>query len=505
MNNILIINVDPNYRSAYSTLISLGLKKKYKLSRITLITSNGNEHFEDLDLFENIHIINTGEFLNKVKMLSSNSLEKEIRKFLMPVLNTKWDLVLNLSSNRLGAIFCTFFRAILIAGPNLTKDLVKFQYDSFSSFHLSALTEDNLSYFNPLYLYQEILSSQKIEIDYQHLLDHLRSKIIEDKIKLLKSTTKKQNVILLDLNIEQQDKIHSINFLVNIYKEISKSDLFVPVLMAADVKQESYVINKLRDSMDDDIFLVEYDFKGIIPLMLCADSIITGDLYHKTLSDLCQLKSILITDSYNFNYNDISALQNSLFFKINQFNSEVTNSILSCLQLQLCQKPIDRGTSTESFIGITHITDQLPHIAALPINGQADEDLEKLVRFSLEANYLFRLSKKMKFKEASFNDKFSEQAQICRIKIKESFNRFLKTIKEDINNEQMIKVEINQLCLENPLFALGINYRIEFCKSGVQLSTTQFLEEAKEVIKDIFEYLNDIEKNSNSVVLSLKP
>lgn len=505
MNNILIINLDQNYRSAYSVLIALALDNQFKLAEITLITSSDNEIYESLELFKNIHRINPGGFLNKVKSFSSTSLEREIKIFLMPVLNTKWDLVLNLTSNRLGAIFCSFLRSNKFAGPCLTNDLEKFEYDCFSSYHLSTLTEENRGYFHPLYLYKEILNNHRIQLDFKSPLAPFRNSVAEEKFKLLRTSSEKKYIVLLDLGLEQQDKIHSINFLVNLHKEIQKSEQFVPVLITKDVSQESFVINKLRDNSSDDIFLIEYDAKGIIPTLLCVDIFITGDHYLMALSDICDLKTIMISEKEDFNFSEASIKQDSLTIKIRQFNSEVINSILGGISFQVNHKMLEKNSSTEVFVARTNYVNDFPQLLPLVSSIKTDSELEKLICFLIDSNYLLRLNKKVYLKNNHFAEKLMEQVQLKRLSVKESFNRFLKAIKSDISDDKIIKNKIQELCAECSLFAIGIAFKLEFIQDGTNFTTMQFLEVSKDVIKDIFEYLSEIEEHSHNALTNLKP
>src|SRR4051812_30992680 len=108
MNKILIINIDPAYRSAYTALLVASLKKDHPLLNCTLITDTSNEGMSKTGLFENVLSFDVQKFFQDTKNSPNETLERELKRLVTPVLNVEWDTVVNLSSNMLGSMLTHF-------------------------------------------------------------------------------------------------------------------------------------------------------------------------------------------------------------------------------------------------------------------------------------------------------------------------------------------------------------------------------------------------------------
>lgn len=496
MNRILIINIDTNLRSAYSSSVAIALKRKFKLAQITLITSIENEHFESIEIFENIHKIDTVKFLKKAQLYSRSTLEREIRNFLIPVINGKWDSVINLSGNRLGAIFNNLIKSKIKIGSTIDDDFINLKYDSLEAFSLSQFVDANVGIAHCKSIYRRLVSTYFSDLNFDDLYLHLESESINQKFNDLKHKLSRKHIILIDMDLIISKINDAAQFLIMLYKNLYSHHDFIPVLITSKLESSNYLPQTLREHLNGEIYLIEYKIKSVLPLLLGCKLLLTDNIYLKTLNEEIDGQTVLLSCEQNIDFSIIP--KNGVFIYLPELNFEFCELIINILDEEILEVRKNISLNKNQFY-----IPSLKNSQSILKNDPRNPLFESYVKYILNYSYYHYLTTKTL--EQSFLSvfNFSNIANNEKNIIKEAFNSFIFSLKNNQNVEMQLANEIDKLKSSSVLIFIGLSYHIDYKNNGESITTKQFLEITKELVSEVFSFLQQLTNlNTKDIAIS---
>lgn len=294
----LIINIDHTYRSVYSGSIVASLLKKIPSLEITGLISSPNDLLETTGHFKKIHFFDTEAFFNGTKNLTNNDIEKALERVLAPVKDTKWDVVINLSSNLLGCLMLNFLNAKEVRGTSLDQNLANFKHSDLSSFYLSQIPDDFSNYFHFTYLYRSMLKRFE-EITLTSVLEGKMAQEFVNYFENLKKKNGKSEIVLIDSNLTTSQRPDEIMFVTNLFQKFQEDKKLLPILIGPDLDESHPLMRKLQETVKGEIYALSSENQAQLSLVGIASLVITDSLYLKSVADISMKPSILISQTMN--------------------------------------------------------------------------------------------------------------------------------------------------------------------------------------------------------------
>ena len=380
MNQVLLINIDTSYRSLYSASVAQLFLQKDPQSCLTLITVRGNEVLSQTGLFEKIYFIDPVEFFRFASAASDEATEKEIVRFLTPVLGLEWSSVINLSSNLLGAYYTYFLNHKEIFGPHYKNDLTDLRQTNFHSYLLANLPNEHSSYGHISSLYKKLLNFSVDSGPRPFVLgaEHLE---VQKRFSKLKVLSKRSGIILIDAGMKLKGHDRAISFLTQYFKDLMAGDKFLPVLLGHGSDAESFIVDRLRSLFPGEFHMVSADPLGLLCVLSSVSLVVTDDLALKTLSDLCLKPSIFIHKGEQLPVGDYSVTEGSHLFHVPDYLPDLGASVLEVSEKILGSAPLKKR---DNEIKIYQTVTSNAEAVLEPLNGGG----EAFTRFWLAKKYL---------------------------------------------------------------------------------------------------------------------
>ncbi|HXH73693.1 MAG TPA: hypothetical protein VNJ08_01915 [Bacteriovoracaceae bacterium] len=487
MNKILLINIDEPHRSLYSVQAIALLREQHPLAQITIIVSKGCEAIENNRLCNPIHFIDVEKFFQDTSNFSNDSLEKEIKRLLTPVINDYWDLIINLSFNALGSSFVFFLRSKEIMGPHMTHDNQIIDHESFYSFLLSQSLNYQDTCYHYAWLYQNIVSPLATP-DLSEFLKSMKSTELNQRMKSIVSAENKKGVVLIDTNIGESRNLTNVHFITDLVKGFKSKGSYVPVLFSQNTEDDSFLIDRLRDSLQGEIYLLDVQQGGHLQIMSSVSCVLTSDFYVKTLADLAGTPSVLLAQG-SLPVCDFSILPGSCYVRLDGYSSELSDVISELPEKILSGEPLNNTSNVKVYQTFEHA--HLPLMR--PEQNCQDEDL---ARWWLSIRYLSNILNAVPPDMGLNPNTYINSMQKERTQILEGFSMRLSEIKASTNGNYTILVSES----DHGVLALGLKFA-QF-NSGISgpMKAKQALEILHALFKGILEFLSNEEATYSKVV-----
>lgn len=372
---VLLFNIDHPYRSIYTGAIAAALKKKVPSVQITAFISGPNELLETTGQFQKLHFFDTQTFFEQARGLNSEEIESKMKRAVQPLLNTEWDVAINLSSNLLGSVFSSFVKSREIRGPSMDDDFQTMKHSDPSAFLLASASEDFSSNLHFTYLYRSMLRRFE-EITLTSVWDRKIKDEYAQFIGELKRKNGKSQIVLIDAGMARSHSVNDVNFVARLYSEISSHKDFLPILLGNDLRPDHPLVTQLQATMKGEILSFMPQNKAQLSVISESALVITDDLYLKAATDVSMKPSLLFTGSVNLE--DYAVTKGSLQI-VRQNNDDAIGSAI----VQLLEKALHPSMTLSSELeGVdiyeTITFNQLPLITPAT-NGGTDQYAEWLL------------------------------------------------------------------------------------------------------------------------------
>ncbi|MBY0516461.1 MAG: hypothetical protein K2P81_06110 [Bacteriovoracaceae bacterium] len=478
MIRILLINLDSNDYAGYSSLVACSLFNLNKETKLSLICTEGKEVYESLGVFERVYQIDQED------VLGANSLQI-ISEKLPELFSSEWSYVINNSRDTDSAGLASSIKAKEKVGP--TRDRTKEIGISHNSFFSFLLTEKSSGHF-PLHISQIYFEIVSYHNEIKSVPTVWSSKHIDDlkfKLKRVLEKRSKKHFVLVDTELGRVNNVGNINFFLNFVKTIDESPEFSPLLFTKNIDNDSFIIDKLRSSLGDELHVVAVEDKSLLQLLSNVELVVTDSYAVKTFADLVSTPTLFINSMNelplsNYSINERSVLINSVV-KNSKFVEECLKAcrlILSKQTDQLADLPVNSfrtivqdGKSLLSPLGPISSTHELEYY-----------------RWMLSVKYLSFLEK-LEMPEVKINSKkYSEIINSERTSIKEVFNLLLDKVKDKESYDSLDPFLKGKLEKSSDVLLLALSYS-QFNNNSSPHSLKKFLTDAKPVIKDLMVFL----------------
>ncbi len=387
MKRILIINIDPPHRSAYSATVGALLKKKYPSAQISIVVSAANELFHTVEVFEKVLLLDVDVFFSTTIGLSNEEIEEKMRNYLGPFIDVKWDLVVNLSSNLLGTIYTCFLNYKTISGPYSKADDPTIEYSNLSSLLLMNVPDQHENYFHFLYLYKDIAG-----IYYElPVKSHFEEKLDREfnlKMESLFKKSGKRQIVLIDADMKENENVTDFGFLAELYKKFDNDPHLMPLFFSMDPEGESQILSYFKDLNSGEVNFVKCQNKGQLYLIGHCAIVVTDNLYLKALADIASTPSIIIGRGSELPLSDFSAIHKSCLIFFKQSGQELPDVILKLSIRILKGGELGPMNSEEFEIYETVVYEALPVLQILKENSNMSSTYKEYVKWWLHLKFM---------------------------------------------------------------------------------------------------------------------
>ncbi len=479
MNSILIVNLDPDFRSAYSVLVAASLIKLNNTVKIS-IACVSDDLFHSLGIFENVYKLTESEFKKK-----DNSLK--IKRKHPSLYETSWDFVINHSSNNQAAWIISDLQVGEVFGAYVNDKMKsEVSHNVFLSYLLSEEEKLDVLPCHISQIYSEIVNLYSTSLQLPSAWGQGQMDEVAERFSKLKNEKKKSKAILIDSGLKGQNNLGDMSFLLKLFKTIDQNSDYLPILYSKDVDADSFVITKLKEIMKEDMAIVSASDQGILGLLSNIDLVITDDINLKTRSDLSNCPSLYLSRNESLPMADFSIHPESLFYSCGSLTNEI---LKTCLEL--CLFIFKKIQFTDLNLGdaevyMTICEDSRCTLAPLNMECQSSE----FYSWCLSFRYISRLENmecpEVKINPAFYCEKVREELK----SIKEIMSMLLERIK---TSDQMDDELLNQIENASGPLKLALK-RIEFKDKYSSNSIKSFLSDAKPAVKDLIDFLTHEEK-----------
>lgn len=361
---ILMVNIDHAHKSVYTGLVASALRMKIPHAKITALLSTPNDFLETNPDLEAVHFLDTQTFFDRTKDLSDEKIEEEMVRALGPLGDTEWNVVINLSSNLLGSIFCRFLNAKESKGALLDPGLERLNQSDLFSFILTDLSERYGAYLHFLFLYRNMLRrfedvtltshwGQGIGEEFKAYFTDLKKKEGKEKLVLIDTTS-------LPLRSKEME------LMLTLVKSLKEDPTTFPVLLGHGLDDGHPLIIFLKERLSGTITALSFQNKASLSVIGLGSLLITGDVYHKSIADVAGVPSVYL--SKKLDLENFSTVPGSVML------CEDWRDISSSLMLDLIEKVLHSGAiaiSDSQEIFETIIDNNLPLLAPV-IDSRTD-------------------------------------------------------------------------------------------------------------------------------------
>lgn len=489
MKKILIISIDQPFRAIYAALIAHAIKENTHWVKISAILRQEADIFKETDTFDQILNLDVNGFTAKAKNLSRDFYDKELKSKIVPILNTNWDLIINISEHPIALTITSFLKTQEFKGAYIDKNKEMIVYSNFCSYLLSNPNNYGSLPLNIKNIYFEILEKKEINPIIKNTKFKEQISDFKTHIETIKNKNKKEKVVIIDSTILDDDHLASIGFLDNVYKAFHYDLKWQPILIAPESEDHSYIISKLRDLVDGQIYLMSTNDIAMLTIFESAELIITNKMKLKAFSDIVNKPSIFISNEQFSNYSDISTVEGSVFI---QFSNE--DNVLNLLEKVVSDfgnLTKDKFTEFKSIVLQTISHEEYNKIKILNLNQSFDPVLDFL-RWHLYSNFiLFGLSKKIDNQDVR-NELYFKIINKEKDIIKKDFNNLIEILKKEGIDTNINPEKIQDLESSYSLMSLGVMKAHLNLGNNIYVAQ-HFLKDMKNQIKLIMDYLAVVE------------
>lgn len=303
MNNILVINL-----KRFGDIFMMGntlasLQKKYPSANISVITFDEFKRgAKILSNVSSIHTINRKRLLTIAnnRIFSDGIALNLISENLLEVENTKWDLVVNYSNDKISTYLTSVIsKRCHYKGVKFNnKHIVEYSNDWALIFN-DILTADFNSPFHFVDAYQKIIGGEHVQ---GKDLVKTNPEHNETAFKNLNKIRAKESVNgkepkLIGIQIYTSDESKSLDEyeVCALIERLLDNPNYYPMLLCAPFENERKVANSINENFENKLITIESDFLALPSVLLNLDAIITPDTSIKHMADLLDTPMVEIS------------------------------------------------------------------------------------------------------------------------------------------------------------------------------------------------------------------
>jgi hypothetical protein len=291
---VLVINIDRGNRSVYTGAMVASLVAKLPVLRVTALLSTEARGLERITGLERVEYLDTGEFFARTKDLPNDEVERELRAALGDLVEQRWEVVINLSSNLLGSLLASYLEGKQLKGTYIDPEGRRVAHSDGYSYQLAVIPDDERNFLHFTFLYRGIFRrfervrlapvwEPRLEGEFRQ---HLTSMMHE---------TGRHKLVLLDGRLSIFGG-QSTALLAGLYASLASAPDFQPVLLVDGTGEESPALQRLRREVVGDIQIVQSDPAALLTLVGAMSAVVTDDLTLKAIADVVGRPSLLFTD-----------------------------------------------------------------------------------------------------------------------------------------------------------------------------------------------------------------
>lgn len=365
---ILIINVDYDYRSIYTGMIAACLATKIPGAQITGFISTDNDLLSTTGIFKELHFFDTAKFFEDTKDVDGDGVSDKIRSALTPVMSTRWDVVINLSSNLLGAMFPSFLSYGEVKGSFVDESMNGIKHSDLSSYFLSGMPDDLNTYLPFTYLYRSILKRFE-EVTLNSVWEkHLASEL-DEYFRALRSKHGRQKIVFIDFGLRHTVKDSDIEFYSELYRKLHEHKDVLPIFLTKrSLTSDDALIMNLREHAVVDVHSFVCATQAQLSVINQGEMVITTDLYCKSMADVGLRPSVLVSPKLNLA--DYSVVDGSFQVVTSQRSRDAVEHIVALCHRSLVGSALTPGRAREGIeVYRTVVHANLPVPVPLLTNG----------------------------------------------------------------------------------------------------------------------------------------
>lgn len=486
MKKVLIVNLDHEERIAYSILVAASLFQVNPKTKISMLCSSGSEVLKSIGIFESIFEISTTE-----------ANEKSLSKIHPQIFSESWDFIINHSSEISAAAIISMFDSEEFFGPSLKDQKIGhgLNHQSFSSYMLTELNGRQA----PCHisqLYFDIVNISYKDKKLPSIWTENQLAEMQSKFEELKANFLKKRIVLVDAGISRLNNLGDLSFLIQLIKTLDSSTNYHPVLFSKSVNDDSFIINKVKENVSEELTIVSVSGEGLLGLLSSVDVVISDNLKLKSYSDLSLTPSIFLNRKSQIPFMDFSINSKSLLYNCTEFNAKSPDLIF-----QLC-KFISEEISEGQLADKSEIYKTVWNGNRVSLTSFSEDSGNEYYKWALSCRYFAHLENHtlpdFHLKQSAYNHLISSQ----RDAIRSVFNVLLEKakVKDDTTVlEPLLKSRFGNY----DIFLLALDF-LQYQQAEPQSSLKKFLTKSKPVVQDLMNFLNSEEArcSQKSILMS---
>ncbi len=346
--DILLINVDPAYESIYCLLLAGALKQSQPGCKITMLATTECAVFKKFNIFENIHFADVSEFFAKTDHSSQESIEREMKLILAPMLHQVWDHVINTSVNLLGSFLASYLKYKDLSGMVFDFEKNDHQYSNVAtSLFVNPQSEENVIHYNSFIGLIAGIESQGPLVKY---LDSAEISEVSERLKQLKIDFNKKKIVLIDTKMRKTGKIQNFHFVTSLYAQLSNSTDYLPILLASEAEDTTFLVSKLREVCKHELHLMSAHQMSWPALVSSVDVVVCEDLFLKSMADALDVSSLTIWTKPQLPYSDFSIVPRSYLYHTHDDPEIDLNAVTALLSHMLSGETLSGAAVRDIFL-----------------------------------------------------------------------------------------------------------------------------------------------------------
>lgn len=486
MKKVLIVNLDQEEKVVYSAMVGASLFHVNPQTKISILCSSGADVMRSIGIFENVFDVS-----------STETNEKFLNKKHPEILKENWDFVINHSSELSAAAIASILDSEEFFGPSLKDQKIGpgLNHLSFSSYMLTELNgrpapcHISQLYFDIVNLHYSDKKLPSIWTDSQ--LTEMRAKFDELKANFLK-----KRIILVDAGIAKINNLSDLNFLIQLTKVLDESTHYHPVLLSKSVDGDSFIINKIKEAVSEELTIASVSEEGLLSLLASVEMIVTDDSKLKSYSDLSQTPSLFLNRKAHFPLMDFSINPKSVLYACSEFKSNSPETV------HLICKFISGDISESQLADVNELYKTVWNgnkVSLSPLSENVGSDYFKWILCNRFFSHLEKQNlPEFHVHESSYNSLVASQIEAIR----SIFNVLLEKAKTEDSIEALDILKKSRLGNSSDIFLLALDY-LYYQQAQSQNSLKKFLTKSKPVIQDLMNFLNSEEAKFSQKSISM--